>query len=147
MALAEKKCSQCHIVRPLSDFHKGDGADGKRPYCRECGRKSLFAWRRRNPEKYKAISRRNYHSARGQDTYYKRMYGVSKVEYDNTLAVQGGVCAACGGVNQDGRRLAVDHSHSTGIVRGILCGRCNSVLGLVDESIDTLSALISYLRK
>ena len=60
------------------------------------------------------------------------------------LAEQGGGCAACGGVNLSGRRLAVDHDHATGRVRALLCDSCNVALGLLAEDPQRLYALASY---
>ena len=55
---------------------------------------------------------------------YKRLYGITVEEYDIILVFQGGVCALCGAPPKT-MRLAVDHDHKTGIVRGLLCGLCN----------------------
>jgi hypothetical protein len=64
------------------------------------------------------------------------------------LEEQGGKCAVCGKLNNEGRRrLAVDHDHKTGKVRGLLCGNCNTALGLVKEDPEILSLLADYLRK
>ena len=62
---------------------------------------------------------------------------------------QEGVCAACGKtethLNQYGVcRLAIDHNHATGVVRGLLCGRCNRALGLLGDSIENLRGLLKY---
>jgi Recombination endonuclease VII len=48
---------------------------------------------------------------------------------------QGGVCYACGQPEPvAGRRLAVDHDHASGLVRGLLCSRCNPVLGKLERA-------------
>ena len=59
---------------------------------------------------------------------------------------QGGCCAICGGVNVNGRRLAVDHEHETGKVRGLLCDKCNLAIGLFDD-INNLASAIKYLSR
>lgn len=62
----------------------------------------------------------------------KRKYGITLAEYDQMLEEQHGVCAICGGADPSGRRLAVDHDHETGKVRGLLCTSCNTRLGFLE---------------
>ena len=59
----------------------------------------------------------------------KKNFGLTLEDYDNMLEYQKGMCAICGGVNKNGMRLAVDHNHDTGEIRGLLCQRCNTHLG------------------
>lgn len=67
--------------------------------------------------------------ARGHGKHLQRKFGLSLADYNKMLADQGGVCKLCGGVTPGGMRLAVDHDHNTGKVRGLLCQRCNVHLG------------------
>lgn len=62
-------------------------------------------------------------------------YGITPTEYDDMLARQGRGCAICTRVPGTGQpRLAVDHDHVTGIVRGLLCARCNhDLLGIFGD--------------
>lgn len=74
-------------------------------------------------------------------------YGLTPARYDEILAAQGGGCAVCGRHKEpDGRRLCVDHCHSTGVNRGILCKRCNMLLGMIWDSVDMLQKLLTYLQ-
>ena len=81
-------------------------------------------------------------------------YGMTPEDYDRMLAAQDGGCAVCGGTNDNGNRLAVDHDHaccsgggSCGrCVRGLLCQRCNSASGLLGDSIERVEMLLDYLR-
>lgn len=76
----------------------------------------------------------------------KSRYGMSLEDYEEMLAAQGGSCALCPAtISQDGRRLAVDHDHATGKVRGILCLRCNNQISLVDRL--GIEALAFYLAR
>jgi len=70
---------------------------------------------------------------------------ISLHVYNSLLLAQNGVCAICTGSNGR-RRLAVDHDHRTGAVRGLLCSQCNCALGIVKESILILRRMIDYLR-
>lgn len=61
------------------------------------------------------------------------------------LASQGGVCAICGGPPTR-PSFAIDHAHETGAVRGLLCDRCNVMLGMARDSVNVLAAGIAYLE-
>lgn len=58
--------------------------------------------------------------------YVEKTYGVTAEEYDALYKAQGGRCAICQRATGRARRLAVDHNHQTGEVRGLLCKPCNS---------------------
>jgi len=77
----------------------------------------------------------------------KARYGLSKADYEALLKKQGGFCAICGRANWNGRGPHVDHDHATGKVRGILCGGCNTALGLIYEEIDISKSMTKYLKK
>lgn len=76
----------------------------------------------------------------------ERKYGLTHDEYQALLEAQGGVCAICGNGAQQ-RSLAVDHDHETGAVRGLLCDRCNPMLGYARDNAVVLQAAIAYLAK
>lgn len=77
-----------------------------------------------------------------------QIYGITNESYEEMLAEQGGGCAICGArrFNRISDRLAVDHNHNTGHPRGLLCGRCNLVLGMVRDSAEVLKNAIRYLE-
>lgn len=108
-------------------------------------------WRTNNPEKVAA------QKARAKDAYvndpernrehWLRTYGLTPETYDELVAAQEGRCAIC----QDtcarySSRLPIDHSHDTGQLRGLLCDRCNKILGLLKEDTGLLLASAEYLR-
>jgi hypothetical protein len=74
---------------------------------------------------------------------YDTVYRLSLVDYDAMRKRQNGVCAIC---KRSGQALCVDHCHACGKVRGLLCGKCNSVLGFCDDSPAHLLAAAAYLR-
>lgn len=78
-----------------------------------------------------------------------RDYGITPQRYQEMLAEQDHKCKACGkNLAVISRQLIhVDHCHTTGKVRGILCHHCNCALGNVGDSIDKLLSLIEYLKK
>lgn len=87
-----------------------------------------------------------------KSAYLKRHYGMTLAEYETLHEAQNGLCAICGeaetAVDKDGRPylLAVDHCHTTGRVRGLLCTADNRAIGLLKENPDRLRAAIAYLE-
>lgn len=87
------------------------------------------------------------------DIHQLKKFGLTKENYNKLLKEQNNKCAVCktsiGHVskNKTNCRLAVDHDHRTGKIRGLLCGSCNRALGLFKDSIDNLQNAISYLKK
>ena len=75
-------------------------------------------------------------------------YGLTPEDYDALAESQGGRCAICGGgPNGPGSRLHVDHCHDSQRVRGLLCAKCNTAVGLLDNDPARAEALASYLRR
>ena len=83
----------------------------------------------------------------------RRLYGITLAQYEDMAAAQGNVCAICGKSETkidprygDPFPLAVDHDHTTGAIRGLLCMKHNRGLGLFDDNIDDLRAAVAYLE-
>lgn len=76
----------------------------------------------------------------------KSRYNMTIDEWENMLAKQGNRCAICHTTDY-GKQWHTDHCHNTGKVRGILCGTCNSLLGMAKDSVTTLYNAIQYLEK
>ena len=73
-----------------------------------------------------------------------RRFGLNLDDYNTMLTSQGGVCKICR--SYPNPVLCVDHSHSTGEVRGLLCHKCNTALGLLADSPVLLLRAIQYLK-
>lgn len=81
--------------------------------------------------------------AKAHETRIVKVYGLLPGEYDQLLTAQGGTCAICLRATGKARRLAVDHDHETGEVRGLLCKPCNrTILGHGGE---VLQRAVAYL--
>jgi hypothetical protein len=97
------------------------------------------AWREANPE------RKSYADWAG---HLRRNYGITIEDYERRLVEQDGKCAICGEpTSEGGERLAVDHDHETGKIRALLCRRCNSVIGFIEESAALARLVAGYLEK
>lgn len=105
-----------------------------------------------NKDKKSADDRRyretsNGDNVRTNNKYYSR-YGITLEIYNRIFEEQAGCCAICGKHQIEfKRRLAVDHCHSSGHVRGLLCTRCNLGLGCFNDGTKLLSSAINYLDK
>ena len=99
---------------------------------------AMREWRRSNPDK-----------ARNSDL--KKLYGITLDEYNALLEKQSGVCAICRQsetmqIKGKTVKLAVDHCHGSGTVRGLLCTACNRAIGLLKHDKEILQAAIHYLK-
>jgi hypothetical protein len=109
-----------------------------------------------NREKHIAYLRA-YHEAHKDDPEYRRVrreakvlhkFGITQAELDVMLEAQNSLCAICGNGHVGvGTRLHIDHCHDTGRIRGLLCGKCNTAVGLLDDSPERAEQLAAYLRR
>lgn len=77
---------------------------------------------------------------------YRRKYNITIEEYDSIFKEQDGVCAICG-EPQLNQRLAIDHDHTTGRIRALLCIRCNTWLGQLEKNQELFKKFNEYLIK
>jgi hypothetical protein len=145
-----KECTRCRVAKPHSEFSpRGDREGVLRSQCRECVSEAARKRRAENPEKKQAANQkyRGSNPDAGRGSHLKRHYGISLEDYDRMLKEQGGVCKICREECKTGRRLAVDHCHETGKVRGLLCYNCNRGLGHYQDSIELLQNATEYLKE
>lgn len=87
------------------------------------------------------------------DRNIKRKFNLTREQYNEKLRLQNFVCAICEKPETAPNRasgikgLAVDHCHTTGKIRDLLCWRCNAMIGKADESVELLNKMINYLVK
>jgi hypothetical protein len=72
---------------------------------------------------------------------------LTQERYDQLLAQQDGRCPGCGTDNPGGKGWCIDHCHSSGDVRALLCNKCNTTLGLAGENPSTLRALADLVEQ
>lgn len=91
----------------------------------------------------------NKEKIRNQSMYKK--YGIGLKEYKKIWKIQNGKCLICGEFKplngERENRLRIDHDHSTNKIRGLLCIKCNSVVGYIKESLKTARKLVEFLEK
>lgn len=126
-----QRCVKCQETKTIEEFYtsKNNKVSGRQSYCIQC-----CSWRKTEP-----TDNRRYH--------LKNMFGITPEDYDRMFKEQDGRCAVCGTQRNmsDDRRFSVDHNHTTGHVRGLLCNKCNVALGSADDSPDRLIELACYL--
>ena len=132
---------------------------------REKERIRVAKWRKDNPEKYKEgylknsrnnaeVHRKNakkWNSAnpkRRRHFQLRYKFGITLEDYERILQTQGNRCAVCRTDKcSTGRNFAVDHCHTTGKVRGLLCKDCNLLIGRAKDRADVLREAAAYLDK
>jgi hypothetical protein len=144
-----KRCRYCGIEKPRCDFSvklSGPRAGHLAAYCKPCTTARHRLAKERDPSIYRRVE---------WPSKLKRLYGLTVDDYYAMLTKQGGACALCRSTNPDSgsRRYKkhvrlmfdVDHCHITKKVRGLLCTRCNRLVGLANDSADTARKLVDYL--
>lgn len=142
-----KRCSRCKIEKPRTEFAKSHTQpDGRDWYCKPCKVEQSRVQRAADPDRARQWGRANT----------LRSKGLTPAGYDALNLAQGGLCAGCGDA-PSGRslHLEVDHDHACcdsskscgSCVRGLLCRRCNAVLGLVGDDQEVLLGLVGYLSR
>jgi hypothetical protein len=81
------------------------------------------------------------------EAYILKTYGITGAQYDLLYSRQGGVCFICRRATGKTKKLAVDHDHATGFVRGLLCSPCNQILGHLRDDWRALDRASVYLRQ
>lgn len=153
-----KFCISCKQDKQIDDFYAHKGYFLSR--CKKChclytkqyqknNPEKASKWRKSTKEKLKKSGRLKPKTQEKMREYnLKTRFNITNKDYEIILESQGGSCAICKSVNSNSSRskkLAVDHCHKTGRVRGILCFKCNSGLGNFNDNVNFLSTAISYL--
>jgi hypothetical protein len=157
-------CPVCKQRKPAADFpvKKGGGWESRCKTC-DAARKAVYAQRpevkarhnelvkasyHRDREKIRERAKGRYDPAKNKDQLLRSKFGLTLADYEAMLEAQGGVCAIClRPERKENKSLNVDHCHSTGIVRGLLCGPCNTGLGMFSDDPERIMAAISYLEE
>ena len=79
--------------------------------------------------------------------FLKKKYGITIEQFDQMRVEQNGKCAICSNQFKDSKDTCVDHCHTNGKVRQLLCFSCNVMLGHARDSQDILKSALTYLEK
>lgn len=132
------KCTICKESKEIIYFTKNKSRkNGIENYCKNC--KSKMSLKYQNSIKGKNTIR---------EAHLKRKYNLTLNEYNNMLNLQNNKCKICLNNNLDKRakHLVVDHNHDNGNIRGLLCTKCNAMIGLANDEINLLFSAIDYLN-
>jgi len=134
-----KTCSYCGIQKSLSEFYNDSKSkDKKQSRCINCTTSNLYIWRDNNKDKVRA---------QGLRAHYKYKYGISMLERNTLIKKQFNKCAICQKTLKKYNEACVDHCHTSGKIRGILCKFCNSGLGYFLDSQENIKSALKYLKK
>jgi hypothetical protein len=106
-------------------------------------------YRQENGDKLKVVKKRQYDYSKYRQNVLKRKYNITLDDYNKMLQEQDGKCWTCSVKAEDTKSkvLVVDHNHLTGEVRGLLCNFCNTAIGLLKESQETIEKVSKYLHE
>ena len=140
-------CPRCGELKELTEFYK-DKKSGYRYECKVCTKIRCSEYRKNNPDKIKEGKAR-WELNNPDKVFNMKQSGkgvkITYAEYEQMLIHQSSVCKICGGTNSSGVRLAVDHCHTTGKIRGLLCNKCNTAIGLIQDSALLAIKIAEYL--
>jgi hypothetical protein len=167
-----KTCTKCGIEKEIAEFSKDKlGKNGLHWVCKTCVQIYVKSYQQRNKEKINKwhrnyrkenkkkilIRERSYYKKNKDRFLNKRLkyhFGITLEQFNLLLKNQNGVCAICGnketainGATKKVRLLNVDHDHQTGKVRGLLCSKCNHMIGLGNDDTNIFKSAINYLKK
>lgn len=147
-----KRCPACGKIKSVTLFYRKTTRTARGwawdSHCIECRRAScrdygaatkplrnerLRAWRRANPNAAKRLDKRRH---------LRAAYGISEDDVERMHEHQDGCCAIC---ERKTKRLLVDHCHTKGHVRALLCQTCNTFLGWYEKKADTIMRFQKYL--
>jgi len=170
-ACKSKICLKCGEAKPRTDFPRAGSKERAR--CKKCHSQDAMDWAAANREKRRTYQRqwldankervraypkkpwsevapeaKKKRLERAKARHLERKYGITQSDWDAMLVAQGGVCAICKIPGRTGKhgKLAVDHCHSTGRVRGLLCTPCNISIGILGETPEQWEVVHRYLR-
>ena len=151
-----KTCCSCNQTYGIDNFYNNkQNKDGKHSYCKPCSREKhrnlpesskqktrdrVRRWAKENPKRVLYLDRAKN---------LKKKYGITLDDYEEILKSQDGKCGICKSPesgNKNNGMFCVDHDHNINEVRGLLCNKCNSAIGLLGDNLESVKAAVKYLE-
>lgn len=130
-------CTGCSGDKPESDYYVRNTKGDLRSDCKACvsvKAAKRFKGNKRTREAVAKASRKHY---------YMKLYGLTEEDVAAMYEEQCGLCALC---ILPMKKMCVDHCHDTGKVRGLLCGSCNTGLGMFKDNTEVMKRGIAYVK-
>ena len=153
-----RECTRCGKWKPWKSFNLATkGTRGRRSSCQECDRLTSASWRAKtdyyqsNRQHILDQKRSTYDPLHKKDKDLRLKYGIDIHQFQKMFDAQGGRCAICEKqlkfhCNKMSEQAVVDHDHTTGVIRGVLCHSCNRGLGLLGDTYKRLVRATEYVR-
>lgn len=140
-----KPCSVCGIIKDISEFQRRHNA------CNSCRSLAAKEWRLKNPNAAKKYRSDPQAKIRARGRHLLNEYGLTLAGFEKLLVSQDYKCAVCDRpyamITDTKCNLVVDHCHTTGEIRGLLCNTCNTTIGHMKDDPNRLRRMADYIEK
>jgi Recombination endonuclease VII len=143
-----KACRKCGELKESFEFRASlDSSDGLLHDCRNCENRHTYTRRKERMAADPNVKNRVNATARRH--VLKKKFGLTREQYELMALNCGDACEICGKpeTRKRTKELAVDHCHKTGLIRGLLCSRCNLAIGMLDDDLSLIGNAIAYLSR
>ena len=133
--MISKRCYACKQEKPISQFYRSNVKYYQKE-CKDCCRERKYRWHQTENGKLSSAN-----------TKLKKRYGITLAGYAELLKKQNGKCKICTTpIEEIGERLAVDHRHEDGVIRGLLCKPCNVAIAHLKYNSELCVKAARYLE-
>lgn len=144
----KKFCPKCKKIKNIQDFSTTKKGQKISSHCKKCNKIMLKEYYTTDTGKNALKQRYVRNKESYKDAKLKRSFGIGLSEYNTIFKQQNGMCAICGKTEQqNGKMLAVDHCHTSGKNRDLLCSSCNICIGFIEKNNLDFQTIINYLKK
>ncbi len=147
----EQICDKCNLLLPIDKFEWRKNRPNPRKTCNKCKNKHDWETLKKDENRHKRHNKyRTYlrikNDEKVKDSFYRSTYSVTYKEKLLMVEEQDNKCKICNKEFENSKDTHLDHCHTTGEIRGILCSNCNKGLGCFKDNEDFLKEAIIYLK-